>query len=139
MYTTFIEAIQTVLDGVEAIKDVYPYPALKVVKYPAVIFFPDAFENSFESTQDNKKTYRFKMYVVVGTQQKDKVDIFSTVLPKAVDAVVQAFDAAWNQGASGGHRVSVVVSSGSWTMGVDDSGLEAQAELTVEFRTLTSV
>lgn len=139
MYQSLIASIQATLDGISAIKDTYAYPAVKVLKYPAVIFFPDAFENSFESTRDNKKTYRFKMYVVVGAGEKDKVDIFSTVLPKAVDAVVAAFDTAWDAGTISGHRVFVVVSSGSWTMAEGPSGTEAQAELTVEFHTLTSV
>ena len=135
IYTTLISTIQTTLNGITAIKATYAYPAVKVDKYPAVIFFPDALENSFESNQDNMKTYRFKMYVVVGTTEKDKVDIFSN----AVDAVISAFDTAWNAGTLNGHRVWVRVSSGNWTMGAGDAGLEAQAELTVEFKFLTTV
>jgi hypothetical protein len=138
IYTTLITSINTTLAGVGAIKAVYPYPVVKVSNYPAAIFFPDAFDNTFESTIENKKTYRFKLFVVVGAAQKDKVDIFSTILPKAVDAVIAAFDTAWNVGTINGHRISVVVSSGSWTMGEGDDGLEAQAELTLEFRFLTT-
>ena len=107
-------------------------------KSPTICAFPDSFENSFESTRDNRKAYRFKLYVVVGAAQKDKVDIFSTILPKAVDALVSAFDAAWDAGTINGHRVSVLVNSGTWSMGVTEEGLEATAELTVEFRLLTS-
>jgi hypothetical protein len=139
IYTTLILQIQTTLQSVTSVKAIYPYPATKIEKYPAVIFFPDALENAYETTQDNRKNYRFKMFVVVGSTQKDKVDIFSTVLPKAVDAVIDAFDSAWNGGTIDGHRVSVLINSGSWSMGVTNEGLEAQAELTVEFRFLTSI
>ena len=139
MYQSLITSIQTTLATVTAIKVIYAYPAIKVAQYPAAIFFPDAFENAFESNQDNQKSYRFKLFVVVGTTQKEKVDIFSTVLPKAVDAVIAAFDEAWDAGTIDGSRVRVLVSSGAWTMGESPEGLEAQAELTVEFKFLTAV
>lgn len=138
IYGTLIQKVSDTIATVTAIKAIYAYPTTKVTQYPAVIFFPDSFDNSFESTKDNKKVYRFKLYVVVGAAQKDKVDIFSTVLPKAVDAVIAAFDAGWDAGTINGHRVSVLINSGAWSMAVSEEGLEATAELTVEFRLLTS-
>ena len=138
IYQPLMNQIQTVLAGVGAIKVIYAHPTEKVTAYPAAIYFPDALDNSFETNQDNFKRYRFKLYVVVGSAQKDNVDIFSTVLPKAVDAVLEAFDTAWDGGTIDGHRVWCLVSSGTWTMGVSDGGLEAAAEFTVEFKLLTS-
>jgi predicted phage tail protein len=139
VYSTLFAAVQSTLESVSAIKAIYPYPVMNIEMYPAVIFFPDSFDNSFESTAQNQKTHRFKMYVVVGAAQKDKFDIFNTILPKAVDAVVSAFDAAWDAGTVQGSRVRMLINSGHWAMVVGDAGLEAVAELTVEFRLLTSL
>jgi hypothetical protein len=139
IYSQLISAMQSRLADCDTIKDVYAYPVETVTKYPAAIFFPDSLENAFGSNQDNFKTYRFKLYVTVGTPQKEQVDIFSTVLPEAVDEVLAVFDQDWNVGTIDGHRVWVVISTGSWTMGVTPSGLEANAEFTVDFRLLTSV
>src|SRR5689334_2917378 len=116
IYSTLISQIQTTLQGVSAVKVIYAYPTTKIEKYPAAVFFPDTFDNSFETTADNKKRYRFKLYIVVGATQKDLNSIFSTVLPKTVDAVIDAFDAAWNGGTIDGHRVSMVIDSGTWVV-----------------------
>jgi len=138
MYDTLIAQIKATLESIGAIKVVYAHPVTDVANYPAVIFFPDAFQNTFQSTADNSKVYRFHMYVVVGTNQKDNTSIFETVLPKAVDAVLAAFDAGWDGGMVGGHRVWLLVNSGLWSMSVTQSGIEAQAELTLEIRTTTT-
>lgn len=137
IYTTLFTAIQSRLETVTAVKAIYPYPTETVEKYPAAIYFPDAFENAFQSTIENEKTIHFKLFVVVGSTQKDKYDIFNTVLPNAVDTVISAFDAEWDVGTIDGHRVRVLISSGSWTMAQSPQGIEAQAELTVEFKLLT--
>ncbi|TXH44818.1 MAG: hypothetical protein E6Q97_32175 [Desulfurellales bacterium] len=138
LYAPIMQQIQTTLAGVGAIKAIYAYPTEKVTHYPAAIYFPDTLENTFESNEDNLKHYRFKVYVVVGSAQKDQVDIFSDILPNAVDKVIEAFDAAWDGGTIDGHRVWCLINSGSWTIGQTPEGLEAQAELTLEFRAVTN-
>jgi hypothetical protein len=139
MYSTFFPIIQATLETVGAIKDIYAYPVEKVAKYPAAIYFPDTLDNQMHDTDRNEKVVKFKLYVVVGSAQKEKVDIFNTVLPKAVDAVLEAFDAAWDAGTIDGSRVRMLVNSGAWSMAPTPEGLEAQAELTVEFRLLTVI
>ena len=138
-YEAFFPIVQNTLEGVEAIKAVYPYPIERVEKYPAAIFFPDTLTNQMHDTNTNEKVTRFKLYIVVGSAQKTNAQIFNTILPKAVDAVLAAFDAAWDAGTIDGHRVRMLVSGGDWSMAPTPEGLEAQAELTVEFRALTSI
>jgi hypothetical protein len=139
MYTEILTKIEDTLKTVKPIKAIYAYPVTNIEQYPAAIFFPDAFQNSFESTKDNFKVYRFHLYVVVGATQKDRVDIFSTILPKTVDAVVQAFDTAWNTGTINGHASWLLVNSGLWSMAVTQNGLEATAELSIEVKMTTGV
>lgn len=139
IYQTLIAKIQSTLESVSAVKAIYPYPTTTIEKYPAVVFFPDAFENTFQSTADNFKVYRFRMYVVVGATQKDRVDIFNTVLPKTVDAVLAAFDSGWDGGTIDGHRIWLLINSGVWSMATSQNGLEATAEMTVEIRLATDI
>jgi len=139
MYEQLISKIKATLETVTAIQVIYPYPTTNLKKYPAAIFFPDAFENSFQSTADNQKVYRFRMFIVVGATQKTKFDIFNVVLPKTVDAVVQAFDDGWDAGTISGHRATKLINSGLWSMAVTQEGLEATAELSLEVRVLTDV
>ena len=138
MYQTLLSKIQTTLDTVTAIKATYAYPTSSITSYPAVVYFPDSFDNSFETSADNMKVYRFRMFVVVGATQKTNTDIFSTVLPKAVDAVLAAFDAGWDGGTISGHRAWMLMNSGLWSMAETQQGLEATAELSLQVKVATT-
>lgn len=141
IYTNLIGQIQGILDTVKAtgkIKEIFAYPATKINKYPAAIFFPASFENSFENSNENKKVYRFKLFIVVGAKQTEVSTIFATVLPNAVDAVVEQFDADWSLTSINGHRTWIKIDSGDWTMAEDKDGLEATAELNLEVKLLTN-
>lgn len=139
MYATLFQKITTLLEGVEAIKAIYPYPLEgNPKKYPAVVFFPDSFENTFNSNADNQKGYRFKMWITVNVSGNNEETIFSNVLAGAVDKVLAAFDAGWDGGTSvEGHRLWLDISSGIWGMTIEQKGKEAWAELTLTFHALT--
>lgn len=137
IYTTLINKIQTSLQSVTKIKEIFAYPATKITKYPAAIFFPDSFENSFESVKENLKIYRFKLFIVVGAKQTTLNDLFGTVLPNVVDSVLSQFDTDFDGGTIDGHRVTLLVDSGQWTLTETQDGLEAAAELNLRFKLLT--
>ncbi|MEQ9135758.1 MAG: hypothetical protein RLO51_11155 [Thalassobaculum sp.] len=139
MYTTLIPAIETILTGVEAVKAVYSYPLPGNPKtYPAVVFMPDTFENSFETTTENMKAYRFKLWVVVDLAGTNEETAFTSVLPNVVDDVIAAFDAAWNGGAFEGHRIWYLLDSGLWGLSEEQKAKRAFAELTLTVRLVTS-
>ena len=135
---TIIAKITETLNKVGSVKAVLAYPATKIVTYPSAVFYEDSFDNSFDSNNENFKILKFKLWVVVGTPQKERVDIFSDVLPNVVDDVVSQFDEDWNGGTIDGHRVWSIINSGTWSMSVVQNGLEATAELDLLVKLLTS-
>lgn len=135
---TIIAKITETLNKVDSLKAVLPYPATKITTYPTAIFYEDSFENSFESNKDNFKILKFKMWVVVGTAQKERTDIFSDVLPNVVDDIISQFDEDWDGGTIDGHRVWSIINSGTWSMSVVQNGLEAVAELDLFIKLITN-
>ncbi len=138
IYTTLISKILTSLQSVTKVKEIFAYPATKISKYPAVIYFPDSFENSFETIKENLKVYRFKLFVVIGTEQKSLNDIFGTVLPNVVDDILAQFDQDFDAGTIDGHRTWLLVDTGQWTLTETKDGLEAVAELNLRFKLITN-
>lgn len=139
MYSTLIPQIETIIAGVDAVKAVYPYPLPGNPKnYPAVVFFPDTFENGFNTVADNLKTLRFKMWVVVDLNGTDEEQVFTVILPNVVDKLIAAFDAAWNGGTIEGHRVWHVLDSGFWGLSEEQKAKRAFAELTLTVRLSTN-
>lgn len=136
-----IDAITAVLGTVTGIKEVFPYPLLEnqnITKYPAVIFFPDAYENSFDTVKDNFEIRRFKLFVVVGANQTNASTLFTNLLPKTIDSVIAAFNNKWNQvGVINGHRTWLLLSSGSRSVYPTTQGLEAVAEFTLDVKLAT--
>lgn len=138
IYTNLISQISAILSGITNIKEVIAYPASKLTKYPTAIFFPSSFENSFETTRENSKVYKFKLYIVIGATQSTVNNIFSTVLPNTVDSVMEAFDFGWSGSSINGHRTSIKIDSGDWTLSEENKGLEAVAELNITIKLLTT-
>lgn len=138
--TTLINSILATLEGIEAIKEVYPYPLDgNPKKYPAVIFVKDNFDNSFDNTADNFKIYRFKMWVVVNLSGTNEKDAFTKILPNAVDKIVEAFDAAWDRGNLDGHKIWAIINSGMQGLSVEQKSKCAWEELTLTVKLSTSV
>lgn len=141
MYETLIAKVQTTLESIERVKDVFSTPKTKLDKFPAVFFKPDAFNNSFNTNQENEAIYRFMMIVMVGVSGNlTKDEAFNTILPKTVDAIIEKFDAEWDQGTIDGHRVVTKIDSAdSWELSEEEDGLIAYAPLNVEIKLLTSI
>jgi hypothetical protein len=136
-YTTLMTYISTTLAKVTKLALVLPHPCDLVNAYPAVIFMPDAMTNAYESTAENRKAYKFKLWVIVGAEQTTIKQIFATTLPNVVDDIIQQFDTDYNGGTIDGHRVWATLTSGTWSVNKTDKGLEAVCELslTIELNT----
>lgn len=138
MYNILIPAIKAILEGMDEIKEVFTYPCIPK-KYPAVIMLPFSFENNFEDTENNFKIYRFKLYLEISLAGTNENIVFTTVLPKTVDAIVAKFDEEWNGGTVDGHRIWQIIDSGQWSLVVTEKSKTAEAELTLTIRMTTSV
>jgi len=138
IYPILIAAIQASLDAVDNIKEVFAYPATDITKYPAVIFFPAGIENTFDSVQENFKIYTFKIYVIVNAGQKPLSEIFATVMPDTMDAVLAQLDADWSTGVIDGHTAWSEMDIGAWSVSEEDAGLEVTAELELKVKILTN-
>ena len=142
MYKDLIQSIKSAIENVKAIEIVYPNPLKdgeKIKKYPAVVFFPDAVSNSFETTRDNKKDFTFKIYVIVNCNNDTMANIFTNTLPNAVDKVMEQFDENWEVSVTGASVSSWVIDSGNWSVSSSDAGFEAVAELNLRVRMLVGV
>lgn len=138
IYPTILSKINTILSGITEIKELFAYPASKITKYPAVIYFPYSFDNQFDNSQENFKTYVFKIFVVVGATQKSLSSIYSSILPNAIDAVLEAFDEGWNFDTIDGHRAWARLNTGQWIVSGEQDGLEVSAEIDLTVKVLTN-
>lgn len=138
MYTALITKIQETIDSVDKIKESFAYPEAEFTQFPAVVFYPEEVQNSFETTLDNMKIYRFKLWIIIGVKGTTKQDIFTSKLPDAVDAVVQAFDDNWNAGIVNDHRGWFWIDVGRWGLSPDQDGETAYAEIVLNYKTLTT-
>lgn len=140
MYETLLAKIGTILDGVSLVKEHFSTPSTIPAKFPAVFFKPAGSSNSFETQTDNAKIYRFLVLVLVGANGTTVEDIFSGVLPKTVDAITEAFDAAWDGGVKDGHRIYVKLNSADeWQVSEEGEGVVCWAPLYLEVKVLTPV
>ena len=138
IYPVLISKINDTLNGVSNIKEVFAYPATKLTKYPTAIFFPSGFDNQYATTAENMKTYEFKVYIVVGAKQKSIQDIYNTVMPNTVDAVIEQFDNEWDYDVIDGNRVWTQLETGGWSVSSEQDNLEVTAELTLLIKVLTN-
>jgi hypothetical protein len=141
MFKELISDIKTVVQSVGAIKSVYSYPLPgNPAQYPAVIFFPETATNAFETTRSNIKEYRFKMWVVVNLNGTNENEVFNTVLPTAVDAIIEKFDETWNGGTTtDGSRITYLIETASWGLGSEQKSKEAYAEINIRVKFTNSI
>ena len=139
MYKTIIGQIKTILEGITAIKSVYAYPLDGTPKtFPSVIFYPDTIENMYNTNQENKKTLKFKMWIVVNLAGTNEEQVFTSILPNAVDEVVEEFDNKWSS-MLGGRRSWMVIDSGIWGFSEENNSKTAYAELSLTYEFTNSV
>ncbi|MCX6785919.1 MAG: hypothetical protein NTZ18_03665 [Candidatus Komeilibacteria bacterium] len=138
IYTNIINQINMILASVTQIKQIIASPSTKLTKYPGAIFFPANWQNDPETNKENLKFYRFKLWVVVGVNQTNINQVFTSTLPKAVDAVLAAFDSGWSLTSINSHRVWQRIDSGDWGLSQTDQAMEAYAEFNIEVKMLTN-
>jgi len=138
MYTTLINKIETTLEKVDSVQEIYNYRTTKVDGYPAVVFTPDSMDNSFETVTENFKVYRFRIWIWVSAEVKSMEDVNNSILPNVVDDVVAQFDEDWDGGTINGHRCWVLMNSGIWDTVDSESGKAAYAEMTLSIKVITN-
>jgi len=141
MYTTLLAKIAATLEKVKVsgeLADYFNYPKTKLDAYPAVYFQPAGFTNSFETETQNRKQYRFLLMVIVNKSGTTTEEIFTTVLPNVVDAIVAQFDADWDQGTVDGGRVWAKLDTADpWDFDEAQDGLTAYAPMNLEIEVVS--
>lgn len=138
IYPQLNSKIQSILESIDKVKQIYAYPATKIAGYPAAIYYPSNLENSFETTSDNFKTYGYKLWIVVNANNTNINTIFNSVMPNVMDAVLEKLDDEWSFSNIGGHRVWCKVDVGNWGISENNNGLEVFAEINLSIKMLTS-
>ena len=139
IYPALNTKLNTILGSVSEIASVFAYPTTKIDSYPAAIFYPSTFENSFETTSENFKVYGYKLWIVVNAQGTTVENVFAEIMPKTLDAVLQKLDDEWDFNTIDGHRVWTKVDTGGWTVAEENAGVEVTAELDLSVKMLTDV
>jgi hypothetical protein len=137
MEKTIKAGIKSILQSITAVKEVYMYPATPT-KYPAVVCMSDNMDNTFETTSENFKVYRFKIWIEVAISGTTEANVFESVLPNVSDAVIAKFDNSWNGGVISGHRVWQVISGGREGYVVNEKSKSAFKELTLTVKLATT-
>ena len=138
VYTTLYSAIETILQGVTQIKEIHKKTVSQFTKYPAAVYFPSSVENVFETTSENKRNHKFKLFIVVGLAGTDLDTVFGTILANAVDGVISAFDESWNLTTIDGHRCWIRIDGGNWNYDNSEGGATAYAEFDLIVQLLTN-
>lgn len=130
------QKIQETLEGVDKIKEVFGYPIQgNPSKYPAVIYFPMGMEeNSFSNTKENYKIFTFNLSVIVSLSGTTVKDVYTDILPKISDLLVETFDEGWDMGTLNGHRVWCRLASGQITLSQEQNAGTAQQDFTLQIK-----
>jgi len=100
-YKNIIDKIDDILEKVDEIQQVFAYPLGEnenIEKYPCAIFFPEMVDNSYDSVLSNRRTYRFKLLLLVKLNDTNQSNIFTNILPNLVDNTISQFDEDWSFG-----------------------------------------
>jgi hypothetical protein len=138
IYRELNNKIQTILESVDKVSSIYAYPAKKIDSYPSAIYYPSTFENTFETTGSNFKTYGYRLWIVVNTEGTTIENVFDTIMPNVMDEVLQAIDEGWDFSTIGGHRVWCKVDTGGWSVSEENAGVEVTAEIDLSIKLLTN-
>jgi hypothetical protein len=139
MYESLINSIESIFKSVPNVKEVYSYPLEGNPKqYPAIVFHPGRFDNSFETQAENSKIIRFQAWILINLAGTDEKTVWKSVMPKTIDAVVAKFDEMWSSTLDG-HRVWKIIDTGDWGLSVEGKSKVAWAELTLTVKLLTDI
>ncbi len=138
IFTQLYNEIKTILEKVSNVKEIHQAPTDIFTKYPAVVFFPSGVSNVFSTTSDNFKEYKFKMFVLAGTEGTNMNNIFVNVLSNTSDKILEQFDKDWSLNNIDGHRVWLRIEAGTWGLEKTNKGLTAVAEFEILVKLSTS-
>jgi len=142
MFTTLNTKISSTLASVTELAVVYDRPLAQgevFTGYPAAVFYYTGLRNSFETNQENLKEYLYTIVLVTETQVKGMDAAHGTVMAGLLDAVMEKFDANWDQGASSeGHRIWW--KADDVTMGIfeEHTGLLISATINLTIKVITN-
>jgi len=138
MLRELIGLLETSIATIPNIQAVYSYPIQKENDvYPAITFFPETVDNTFETTDENFKIYTFRMGLEVNIAGTTVENVYKNVLPQSFDDVVQHFDTNWNMATSGGHRTWARVSASTFGLAQETKGKTAFIDMILEIKALT--
>ena len=138
MYITLINKIKDTIAAIPEVKEYFAYPEKKYTKFPTVIFYPSNSDNAYETTNENSKVYRFKMFILIGIGGTTKQAVFESTMPKTIDAIEAKFDSDWDFGNVDGHRVRAIIDTAYWDSDIAQDGEIAYAELNLSIKVLTN-
>jgi hypothetical protein len=134
---TLIQAIRTSALEITNIQEVYAYPLQSnPKKYPAIIFYPTATDNSFETTDENFVIYTFELTAVIDIAGLNVKDVWEKVLPQTYDDIHDHFAENWNMGTVDGHRVWARVSASNFGMSIEQKNKTAGINMLLQIKTL---
>lgn len=135
---TLYSEIATIIAGVSNVKESFPHPQSKFTKYPACIYFLTGIENAFSTTSENFKTYKFKIFVLIGVEQTTISNVMGNVLPNTTDNLIQAFDTNWSLTSIDSHRCWATLNGGAISLAQEANGLMGVAELDLNIKISTN-
>lgn len=129
--------IKTDLSSILNIKEIYQYPYQGVIKKsPSVIFFIDNVDNTFETTDENLKIYRFSFWAVTNVAGLSDEKIYTQVVPDLYDSIVDFVDENWNFGTFEGHRMWSRISLVNFGVSVEQKSKQATLQFALEIKML---
>jgi len=139
---TLNSKIQTTLDSVNELAIIYDRPLERTEQisgFPAAVYYYQSFTNDFETNQENLKEYIYTIVLIQEVRQKGMEAAHGTVMAGLIDAVVDQFDADWDQGASAeGHRIWWRLTGGDINVFEEHAGLLISAELSLSIKLITN-
>lgn len=134
-----IAKLKTDIKSITGIQEVFAYPLDGNPKsYPAIVFYPETIDNSFETTDENYKVFTFKIFLMVNAGGTTVKKVYEEILPSAYDNVQAYFDENWNNGTViSGSRMWSRVSSNLFGLSVEQKSTVGFVEMTLQIKTLT--
>lgn len=142
MFTTLNTKINNTLNSVTELNEVFDRPLAqgeRFSKYPTAIFYYTGLRNEFETNQENMKEYKYRIVLVTETEVAGMDKAHGTVMAELLDAVMDQFDADWDQGASDeGHRIWWKVDDVTMGLFEEHNGLLISATLNLTIKVITN-
>lgn len=129
--------IDTGLKTLSSIAEVFSYPISQdPKKFPAIVFDIDSVDNSFETNQENRKQFNFRVEAYISVSGLTTKKIHTEVIPKVYDDISDYIDENWNRGTLGGHRVWARLSLISKNVSIEQNGQVATLSFSLQVQAL---